>query len=78
MLCHLAFSSNTLDDWYQALVNVIDLFCDLGDCDLGDLGDLGTVDLYGTARQLGFLFGSSLTYGRSSGRGFIFLFSPHE
>ena len=26
-------------------VNVIDLFCDLGDCDLSDLGDLGTVDL---------------------------------
>ena len=51
MLCHLAFSSNILDDWYPALVNVIDLFCDLGDC---DLGDLGTVDLYGTARQLGF------------------------
>ena len=54
MLWHLAFSSNILDDWYAALVNVIDLFCDLGDCDLGDLGDLGTVDLYGTVRQLGF------------------------
>ena len=25
MLCHLAFSSNILDDWYPALVNVIDL-----------------------------------------------------
>ena len=60
-------------------VNVIDLFCDLGDCDLGDLGDLGTVDLYMALRaNLGFLFGSSLNYGRSSGRGFIFLFSPHE
>ena len=58
-------------------VNVIDLLFDLGDCDPGDLGDPGTVDLYGTARRLGFLFGSSLTYGRSSGRGFISV-SPHE
>ena len=50
--------SNVLNDWYPALVNVIDLFCDLGDCDLGDLGDLGTVDLppvYGTVRQLEFI-----------------------
>ena len=57
MLCHLAFSSNILDNWYPALVNVIDLFCDLGDCDLGDLGDLGTVDLYMALRaNLGFIW----------------------
>ena len=57
MLCHLAFSSNILDDWLPAFVN-IDLFCDLGDCDLGDLGDLGTVDLppvYDTVCQLEFI-----------------------
>ena len=75
MLCHLAFSSNVLDDWYPALVNVIDMFCDLSYCDPDDLGDLGTVDLYGTARQLVFfLFRSSLTYSRSSGRGLFFCF----
>ena len=78
MLCHLAFSSNILDDWYPARECYWPVLWPWWLWPEWPGWPCDGWPIYGIERQLGFLFGSSLTYGWSSGRGFIFLFSPHE
>ena len=81
MLCHLAFSSNILDDWCPAPVNILTCFVTwliVTWVTLLTLGRLIYHRFMALCANLNLLFGSSLTYGRSSGRGFILLLSPHE